>query len=283
MLISLSKKFVFIAGMKTASTAIESALKPDAQLALIEARFGKHQPFSEVEARFAWLLSRIDPGELFVFGVMRDPIDYMISLYNSHADRKFKESPGLYTADLDFDRFLNEWTQRNSDQIMQQYSRFLDRNGRIAADYIISYNQLENGLRFVGERIGVKGLTSLRKENESPARADRSSLTAEQRNWIEHHFAEDRELLNNYCDRSLTPRVHVLSSNLSAAGPDGANRSGTPDEIIDILYHATLRRPPDPIGRATYAALLRAGRSELELVKLLAGSAEFAANRLIPA
>ena len=67
---------------------------------MVEARFGKHQRFSEVETRFAWMLDLFDPDKLFVFGVMRDPVDYMISLYNSHTDPKFKETPGLYTAEI---------------------------------------------------------------------------------------------------------------------------------------------------------------------------------------
>jgi hypothetical protein len=75
MLISLSKGFVFIAGLKVASTAIENALGSKADLALVEARFGKHQRFSEVETRFAWMLDLFDPDKLFVFGVMRDPVD----------------------------------------------------------------------------------------------------------------------------------------------------------------------------------------------------------------
>jgi len=289
MLISLSKKFVFIAGLKAASTAIESALKSSAQLALIEAQFGKHQPFNEIEARFAWMLGRIEPAELFVFGVMRDPIDYMISLYNSHTAPRFKGDPDLCTAGMDFDRFLGEWTVRNRGQIQQQYLRFLDRKGRIAANYIISYDRLEDGLRFVSERIGVESLLPLGWENESNGPLDRSSLTEEQSGRIEAHFVRDREILGGYCDRLLTSRTQIVLNATDegpgteiASSPPEKKRSAAPEEIVDILYRATLRRPPDGQGRPVYEALLRAGRSELDLVKVLAGSPEFAAKKLVP-
>lgn len=315
MLISLSKGFVFIAGLKVASTAIENALGSKADLALVEARFGKHQRFSEVETRFAWMLDLFDPDKLFVFGVMRDPVDYMISLYNSHTDPKFKETPGLYTAEMDFDRFLDEWTVHNRGQVEQQYLRFLDRKGHVAANYIISYDQLENGLQFVSQHIGVKGLLPLGKVNESHGSFDRCSLKVEQRDWIEAHFAKDREILSGYCNRLLIPRtqsgfndspaagesagtgpvstqpgmakvrapIDVMSAASDAAVPKNpAGSSGAPDEVVDILYRATLRRPPDESGLATYRALLSAGRSELDLVKALTNSPEFAAKRLIP-
>jgi SAM-dependent methyltransferase len=289
MLISLSNKFVFIAGLKAASTAIETALKSSAQLALIEARFGKHQPFREIDVRFGWMLRQIDPGELLVFGVMRDPVDYMISLYNSHTAPRFKENPDLYTAGMDFDRFLGEWTVRNHDQVEQQYRRFVDHKDRIAANYIISYDQLDEGLRFVSQRIGVEGLVPLGRENESNGPLDRSSLTGEQSGWIEAHFAQDREILSGYCNRLLTSRTQVSSpaaeqgtSAGAAATPSDRGKSATPEEIVDILYRATLRRPPDESGQAVYAAQLRAGRSELDVVRALAGSPEFAGKRLVP-
>ena len=206
MLISLSRKFVFVANLKTASTSIEKALRPFAELALVESRFGKHQEFAQIEARFAWLLGQIDPAELFVFGVIRDPVDYMVSLYNSHTDPKFRDRPALYTAGLDFDHFLREWTVANADQIRQQHLRFLDRAGRLAPNYIISYDRLGDGMRFVADRIGVKALTALSRENQSPGDFDISAVAAQQREWIEKRFDGDLRVMQNYCDRLLTER-----------------------------------------------------------------------------
>jgi hypothetical protein len=121
----------------------------------------------------------------------------------------WKKHPGLYTGDLDFDRFLNEWTLRSPIQCRQQYVRLLDSKGFIAANLIISYDKLVEGLRFVSDRIGVKDLVALKRKNESYGRFDISSLTPAQRDWIEVHFAQDREVLNGYCDRLLTSRPYV--------------------------------------------------------------------------
>ncbi len=51
MLLSLTKKFLFIANLKTASTSIERVLNGHCELRLTHSPFGKHQTFAEfVEA-----------------------------------------------------------------------------------------------------------------------------------------------------------------------------------------------------------------------------------------
>jgi len=298
MLISLSKKFVFVANLKTASTSIEKALRPHSEVALVESRFGKHQPFRTVEARFGWMLAPIDPGELLVFGVMRDPVDYMISLYNSHTDQKFKDNPALYTGGIDFDRFLGEWTVRNEEQVRQQYLRFLDANGRIAANYIISYDRLEAGLRFVGQRIGVKSLLSLSRENTSPGTFAPAALTPAQRRWIETHFAQDRDVLGRYCDRLLTGRPafvpdaagdrEAAAGPASTADPAAAVAPAEPAdttirpvaaEIVQALYRVLLLREPDMAGRDVRIAQLLGGRPVEHVIRQMLESREFAARR----
>jgi len=298
MLISLSKKFVFVANLKTASTAIEKALRPLAELALVESRFGKHQTFREIETRFAWLLNLIDPKEMFVFGVIRDPVDYMVSLYNSHTDPKFKANPRLYAGDLDFEGFLREWTVRNADQIKQQYLHFLDRNGRIAANYIMSYSKLEEGLRFVSERIGVTALLSLGRENRSHGSFQVSSLSAGQRDWIEAHFAPDREVLKTYCDRLLTGRplfapngqVDETDINAGSALPDqkiptaglpvatGLSESADQlaPQLVQALFRVLLHRDPDDVTLQERIGRIKKGLSVDSILVELLKSAEFA-------
>ena len=78
MLLSLSKKFLFIANLKTASTAIERVLAPHCELRLTSSPFGKHQSFVEFAERFRWLLSVTAIEDLFIFGVIRDPVDFVL-------------------------------------------------------------------------------------------------------------------------------------------------------------------------------------------------------------
>jgi hypothetical protein len=301
MLISLTKKFVFIANLKTASTAIEHVLRSYAQLRLLESRFGKHQTFRQIESRFGWMLEQIAPNELFVFGVIREPVDYMLSLYNSHMDPKFKQSAALYTGDLDFDQFLNEWTQRNAEQVKQQHLRFLDRSGRIAANYIISYQKLAEGLKFVGDRLAIPDLASIPTENPSYGRFQISSITGTQREHIDARFAQDVAFLHCYCDRSLNSRLQFGGKNAFVAGAVARMDPALPNQvaaahsafesdnqtdpeellatqIVRALYRTFLLREPDPSGFDNLVEQIRRRQPIEEILHKILESPEFSSK-----
>lgn len=203
MLLSLTKKFLFIANLKTASTSIERVLGPYSDIRLTQSRFGKHQSFAEFAERFRWLLNVANVNDLFIFGVMRDPVDYVLSLYNSHRVDQFRGSPKLYTGNMDFAQFITDWVPKNIDQLRPQHSRFTSAEGRLVANLLISFEKLDAGMAILAERLHVKDLVSLPKSNPSPPGIGRSELRPDQVSWIESKFGRDREFMEKYCDRIL--------------------------------------------------------------------------------
>jgi len=203
MLFSLAKKFLFIANLKTASTSIERVLAPHAEIRLMQSRFGKHQSFSDFAERFKWILGCINVHDLFIFGVMRDPVDYVLSLYNSHRIEQFQMTPKLYTGDMDFKQFLAEWVPKNADQLRPQFTRFTGVEGRVVANLIISYDKLTEGLEIVANKLDVKELLKLPRINPSPPTLTRDDLLPEQIQWIENRLTKDREFIANFCNRLL--------------------------------------------------------------------------------
>ena len=202
MLLSLTKKFLFIANLKTASTAIERVLASHSELRLTHSPFGKHQSFAEFAERFRWMLSLTNIEDIFIFGVIRDPVDFVLSLYNSHKREQFKDNPKLYTGDMDFARFIAQWVPRNADQLKNQYARFVSAEGRLITNLLISYDKLDAGLEIVAGKIGVPDLTKLPRANTSPeGGAKRGDLTREQVEWIETRFKRDREFIERHADR----------------------------------------------------------------------------------
>lgn len=201
MLLSLSKKFLFIANLKSASTSIEHALGPYAELRLQQSNYGKHQSFVDFSERFRWLLGVANVNDLFIFGVIRDPVDYALSMFNSHRREQFKNNPKLYTGDMDFSRFIAEWVPKNADQIKPQSSRFISAEGRLVTNLLISYDKLQAGLEMVAKRLNVPEVTSLPRTNESPHGLCRKDLTDEHIAWIEGRMHKDREILSRYCDK----------------------------------------------------------------------------------
>ena len=201
MLLSLNKKFLFIANLKTASTSIERVLSPHCELRLTQANHGKHQSFVEVAERFRWLLGCTNIEDLFIFGVIRDPVDFVLSLYNSHKREQFKDNARLYTGNLTFDEFIAQWVPKNSDQLKNQHARFVSSEGRLITNLLISYDKLHEGLEIVAKKIGIPDLLKLPKANASPDGLTRSDLTKEQTDWVEARLRRDREFIERHANK----------------------------------------------------------------------------------
>jgi hypothetical protein len=201
LLLGLNKKFLFIANLKTASTSIERVLAPHSELRLTQSNYGKHQTFVEIAERFRWLLNCVNIEDLFIFGVIRDPVDFVLSLYNSHKREQFKDNPRLYTGEMDFARFITHWVPKNADQLKNQYLRFVSAEGRLVTNLLISYDKLDAGLEKVAAIVGVPDLTKLPTANRSPDGIGRNDLTKEQTDWIEARFRRDKEFIARHANR----------------------------------------------------------------------------------
>jgi hypothetical protein len=143
MLISLKHKFIFVANLKTASSSIEICLRPFCEIAIPQTGYGKHSTLAEMERRFPWVFGYIQRPDFFVFSVLRDPVDYIVSIYNSH---KKKEFIGFthYTDDKTFNEFYDSWKERRSWQLEPQSRRFVDSSGCVSIDYILDYDSLND-------------------------------------------------------------------------------------------------------------------------------------------
>jgi hypothetical protein len=201
MLLSLNRKFLYIANLKTASTSIERVLAPHCELRLTQANHGKHMSFVEIAERFRWLLSCTSIDDLFIFGVIREPVDYVLSLYNSHKREQFKDNARLYTGNMTFDDFIAQWVPKNADQLKNQYMRFVSAEGRLITNLLISYDKLHEGLEIVANKINVPDLMKLPKANASPDGMVRDEVTSEQIAWIEARFRRDREFIDRHANK----------------------------------------------------------------------------------
>jgi hypothetical protein len=210
MLISISNRFVFVAMLKAASTAIESKWRAHADIAISLAPFGKHLTVSQIAERFAWLFADVSLSKFFVFAVMRDPVDYMLSLYNSHCNPAFAAEPRLFIGNRSFAEFLDSWAAANADQVRPQHERLLDKEDRVAVDYVISYENLAQGLETVARRVGIGPVGPLAAENKSFGKLRRTDLRRQELEWIQRTYRRDMVFRDRYCDRLLGPsdKIH---------------------------------------------------------------------------
>lgn len=192
MLISLSHRFVFVANVKTASTSIESALRPYAEIAISETRFGKHIGLAEIERRFDFIFKREPLAGFFVFAVVREPLDMLVSVYASHHKPEFK-GERHYTGNLSFDEFLDTFRKRQSWQLIPQAQRLRDRSGRLRLDYVIDFDRLDAQFADVLSLIGLPP-TPLPTFNESPDVFSPADVPAETRARIAEDYRRDRRI-----------------------------------------------------------------------------------------
>lgn len=198
MLISFRRNFVFVANLKSASTAIETSLRAEADIALCEARFGKHLGLADILARFHWVFDVQPIDMFFVFGVMRQPVDYVLSIFNSHSDPKFADDPRLFTGNLDFDEFIREWVPNNEDQLRPQHTRFVREDGSFGLSCLIPYETLGKYQLFLTSVLSLPEPIRLPRENISPRRLHRSDLTPRQAAWITDRFAADAAFIEEH-------------------------------------------------------------------------------------
>ena len=193
MLLSLSHKFLFIANLKSASSSIERALAPYAEFRATRTNWGKHDDLTTISKKFRWIKKYVATGDFFVFGVIRDPVDFILSLYNFHTRPSF-EGKKHSSRDLPFDDFWRNWCSR-SWQAKPQHRRFIDRAGRFQATHVIEMSELAKEFPQICSKLDVKA--TLPKLNVSPVLLSRADLTPEQISQIKERYAEDYAFISN--------------------------------------------------------------------------------------
>jgi hypothetical protein len=193
-LLSLSHKFLFIANVKTASSSIESALAPRAEIAIRKTEFGKHENLSAISKKFVWVKKHVPYKDFFVFGVVRDPIDWLLSLYNSHNKDVFDGKPHS-TKGVPFGNYIREGASMRW-QMRPQHHRFSDIHERFRVSHIFDYANLEAEFPKLCAHLGVEGL-KLPKVNVSPPVLARDSVSEEDVAFIRDKYAEDYEFMAN--------------------------------------------------------------------------------------
>lgn len=205
MLISFSHRFIFVANLKTASTAIESALAPYSQTVIMDAEFGKHSDFSSILSEFETIFSRVPRKEFRVIGVIRDPVDYLRSLYRSHKKPEFAGSP-LDSSIYDMEAFYYNWIPEYPDQWRPQWTRFLSKTGDFDVDFLIDFADLKSLWLPLLHHLGIPPV-ALNVVNPSPVDPNEAPLPADLVARVRTERAEDIRLLETCVWRGpgLTP------------------------------------------------------------------------------
>ena len=167
MLIFLRHNLAFLATPKTGTTAVEMALRSQAEIAFSRDR--KHITAARYANKVAPFLEDtfgIRPPSL---AVMREPVDQLRSWYRYRLQDRLAGSPAS-TRGIDFDGFVREVLMEDPPErarVGRQFSFLTDGADQVMADHLIAYETPQVLLDFLGARLGQP--VTLEERNVSPA------------------------------------------------------------------------------------------------------------------
>lgn len=189
MLISVKKRFIFIASSKTASTSIESALTPYAEINRSGSPKRKHITWKEAkkEYNFIFRIPAYKPHSFFKFGVVREPIEWVISWYNYRYTNS-KLSNHLLE-NMTFEQFWNsnDWVKRKS-----QKSSFSNGNGTCPFNLIIPHEKVNQAFPIVVNHLKLGRKVNLPHKNKSiMKKIIRNNLDPDLVSEVNNYYQED--------------------------------------------------------------------------------------------
>lgn len=152
MLIFLDARLVYLATPKTATTAIETALRRKADIVFQRGR--KHMPARRFHRRVAPFIAQTFDLQLETVAMMREPLEHLRSWY-SYRTRDDKIGLPKSTQAVSFDRFVSDVISSDPPEYAQingQY-RFLSQRGGLAVTHLFAYPHMEDFRSFMSERL----------------------------------------------------------------------------------------------------------------------------------
>lgn len=167
MLLFWNAKLVLLAVPKTATTALEAALLPYADAAILNPPEKKHltarrwrnhlAPFFETKS-----------APMQTMAIIREPRDWLGSWYRYRARPEIMNSPSS-TAGMDFASFVEAWLSDPPPEFARvgRQSRFVaNAAGKVIVDHLFRYEDMAAAITFLQARLGVA--LALDHKNASP-------------------------------------------------------------------------------------------------------------------
>jgi len=168
MLLFWKAKLVVLAVPKTGTTALEEALLPFADAAILGPPDKKHVTARRYRSQLAPFFENRGARKIETMAVIREPVDWLMSWHRYRARPEIAGS-ATSTADIAFDTFVEGWLSDPEPEFARvgRQSRFVsDAAGEVIVDHLFRYEALDTAVSFLEHRLGRK--LSLPRRNVSP-------------------------------------------------------------------------------------------------------------------
>lgn len=170
MLVFWKARLVLLAVPKTGTTALEQALLPYADTAILNPPQQKHCTVRRYRKQLQKFVEQRGQRKLELMAVVREPIGWLSSWYRYRARDEIAGSSNS-TAEISFDEFVEAWLCDTPPPFatIGRQSRFVaEENGSIGVDHLFRHDRLDQAVSFLEGR--VKAKLEIGQSNVSPAR-----------------------------------------------------------------------------------------------------------------
>ncbi|MBF9042292.1 gamma-glutamyl kinase [Rhodobacterales bacterium HKCCE4037] len=169
MLVFWKARLVLLAVPKTGTTALEEALLPHADSAILNPPQQKHCTVKRYRAQLQKFFEQRGQRRLELMAVVREPVGWLSSWYRYRARDAISGTENS-TQGLGFDAFVEAWLEDDPPPFAKvgRQSRFVaDEDGSLGIDHLFSHAKLDLAVAFLEDRVGAQ--LDLGRTNVSPA------------------------------------------------------------------------------------------------------------------
>ncbi|WP_247716825.1 sulfotransferase family 2 domain-containing protein [Gymnodinialimonas ceratoperidinii] len=163
-------RLVLLAVPKTGTTALESALLPHADTAILNPPQQKHCTVRRYRNQLQKFFEQRGQRQLELMAVVREPVGWLSSWYRYRARDEISGTENS-TAEVTFDDFVDAWLEDTPPEFAKvgRQSRFVSaEDGSLGVDHLFRHDQLDRAVSFLEDRL--KTPLELGRSNVSPAR-----------------------------------------------------------------------------------------------------------------
>lgn len=170
MLVFWKARLVLLAVPKTGTTALEEALLPYADSAILNPPQQKHCTVRRYRNQVQKFFEQRGQRKLELMAVVREPVSWLSSWYRYRARDEIKGTANS-TAGISFDDFVAAWLEDTPPPFAKvgRQSRFVsEEDGSLGVDHLFRHDQLDHAVTFLEGRVKTK--LKIGRSNVSPAR-----------------------------------------------------------------------------------------------------------------
>jgi hypothetical protein len=163
-------RLVLLAVPKTGTTALEQALMPHADTAIVNPPQQKHCTVRRYRNQLQKFFEQRGQRKLELMAVVREPVGWLSSWYRYRARDEIRGTANS-TAEVSFDAFVDAWLAPAPPEFARvgRQSRFVsEEDGSLGVDHLFRHDQLDRAVAFLEARLDTP--LDLGRSNVSPAR-----------------------------------------------------------------------------------------------------------------